>query len=79
MGLKSLPKHSAEYLLEVVMRRYENRSTIRYRRRFLEPDWQRLHKAGQAQLFQGLIEDLVIHIYFRLCCGFQWWEQSSRG
>lgn len=28
MGLKSLPKHSAEYLLEVVMRRYENRSTI---------------------------------------------------
>jgi DNA replication protein DnaC len=28
MGLKSLPKHSAEYLLEVIMRRYENRSTI---------------------------------------------------
>jgi len=23
MGLKSLPKHSAEYLLEVIMRRYE--------------------------------------------------------
>lgn len=28
MGLKSLPKHSSEYLLEVIMRRYENRSTI---------------------------------------------------
>src|SRR6201999_2690644 len=28
MGLKQLPKHSGEYLLEIVMRRYENRSTI---------------------------------------------------
>ena len=28
MGLKALPKQSGEYLLEVVMRRYENRSTI---------------------------------------------------
>ena len=28
MRLKALPKHSSEYVLEVVMRRYENRSTI---------------------------------------------------
>src|SRR6186713_252034 len=28
MGLKQLPKHSGEYLLEVIMRRYENRATI---------------------------------------------------
>jgi len=28
MGLKQLPKHSGEYLLEVIMRRHENRSTI---------------------------------------------------
>ena len=28
LGLKSLPRHSAEYLLEVIMRRYENRATI---------------------------------------------------
>src|SRR5260370_33485052 len=28
IGLKALPKHSGEYLLEVVMRLYENRSTI---------------------------------------------------
>lgn len=25
---KALPKHSGEYLLEVILRRYENRSTI---------------------------------------------------
>jgi len=28
MGLKQLPKHAGEYLFEVIMRRYETRSTI---------------------------------------------------
>jgi DNA replication protein DnaC len=28
MGLKQLPKHAGDYLLEVIMRRYETRSTI---------------------------------------------------
>jgi DNA replication protein DnaC len=41
MGLKSLPKHSAEYLLEVILRRYENRSTIMTSNRPLE-DWGKL-------------------------------------
>lgn len=36
MGLKQLPKHSGEYLLEVVMRRYENRSTLMTSNRPLE-------------------------------------------
>jgi len=27
-GLKQLPKNSGEHLFEVIMRRYENRSTI---------------------------------------------------
>ncbi|MCC6235670.1 MAG: ATP-binding protein [Verrucomicrobiales bacterium] len=38
MGMRSLPKHSGEYLFEVVMRRYENRSTIMTSNRPLE-DW----------------------------------------
>lgn len=38
MGLKALPKHSGEYLFEVIMRRYENRSTIMTSNRPLE-DW----------------------------------------
>ena len=38
MGLKALPKHSGEYLLEVVMRRHENRSTIMTSNRPLE-EW----------------------------------------
>ena len=41
MGLKQLPKPSGEYLLEVVMRRYENRSTIMTSNRPLE-DWGKL-------------------------------------
>ena len=41
MGLKQLPKHSGEYLLEVVMRRYENRSTLMTSNRPLE-DWGKL-------------------------------------
>lgn len=41
MGLKQLPKNSGEYLLEVVMRRYENRSTVMTSNRPLE-EWGKL-------------------------------------
>ncbi len=41
MGLKALPQNSGEYLLEVVMRRYENRSTIMTSNRPLE-EWGKL-------------------------------------
>jgi len=41
MGIKALPKQSGEYLFEVIMRRYENRSTIMTSNRPLE-DWGKL-------------------------------------
>ena len=41
MGLKALPKHAGEYLLEIVVRRHENRSTIMTSNRPLE-DWGKL-------------------------------------
>jgi DNA replication protein DnaC len=41
MGLKQLPKHAGEYLLEVIMRRHETRSTIMTSNRPLE-DWGKL-------------------------------------
>jgi DNA replication protein DnaC len=41
MGLKALPKASGEYLMEVVVRRHENRSTIMTSNRPLE-DWGKL-------------------------------------
>jgi len=41
MGIKRLPKRSGEYLFEVIMRRYETRSTIMTSNRPLE-DWGKL-------------------------------------
>jgi DNA replication protein DnaC len=41
MGMKNLPKHSGEFLFEVIMRRYETRSTMMTSNRPLE-DWGKL-------------------------------------
>jgi DNA replication protein DnaC len=41
MGIKELPKRSGEYLFEIIMRRYENRSTLMTSNRPLE-DWGKL-------------------------------------
>jgi DNA replication protein DnaC len=41
MGIKHLPKRSGEYLFEVIMRRYETKSTIMTSNRPLE-DWGKL-------------------------------------
>jgi DNA replication protein DnaC len=41
MGLKALPRHSGEYLMEIIVRRHENRSTIMTSNRPLE-DWGKL-------------------------------------
>lgn len=41
MGLKQLPKHSGEYLFEIIMRRYENRAMMMTSNRPLE-DWGKL-------------------------------------
>jgi len=41
MGLKELPKRSGEYLFEIIMRRYENRSTLMTSNRPIE-DWGQL-------------------------------------
>jgi DNA replication protein DnaC len=41
MGMRSLPKQSGEYLLEIIMRRHENRSTIMTSNRPLE-EWGKL-------------------------------------
>jgi DNA replication protein DnaC len=41
MGLRALPKHAGDYLLELIMRRYETRATIITSNRPLE-DWGKL-------------------------------------
>lgn len=57
MGLKALPKHSGEYLLEIIMRRYENRSTIMTSNRPLE-EWGKLLGDVPAA---GAILDRFLH------------------
>jgi DNA replication protein DnaC len=41
MGMKQLPRRSGEYLLEIILRRHENRSTMMTSNRPLE-DWAKL-------------------------------------
>ena len=57
MGLKQLPKNSGEYLLEVVMRRYENHSTLMTSNRPLE-EWGKLLGDVPAA---GAILDRFLH------------------
>lgn len=57
MGLKQLPKRSGEYLFEIIMRRYENRSTIMTSNRPLE-EWGKLIGDVPAA---GAILDRFLH------------------
>jgi len=57
MGIKELPRRSGEYLFEIVMRRYENRSTMMTSNRPLE-DWGKLIGDVPAA---GAILDRFLH------------------
>lgn len=64
MGLKQLPKRSGEYLFEIIMRRYENRSTIMTSNRPIE-EWGKLVgdvPAATAILDRFLHHAEIIHI-----------------
>jgi len=54
MGMKQLPKKSGEYLFEIMMRRYENRSTIMTTNRPIKA-W----KTIQIHLRTGLTQDIT--------------------
>ena len=58
MGLKNLPKHSSEYLLEVIMRRYENRSTIMTSNRPIE-EWGQL--LGDVPSASAILDRFLHH------------------
>lgn len=57
MGLKQLPRRSGEYLFEVIMRRYENRSTMMTSNRPIE-EWGKLIGDTPAA---GAILDRFLH------------------
>jgi DNA replication protein DnaC len=58
MGMKQLPKRSAEYLFEVIMRRYETRSTMMTSNRPLE-DWGKL--VGDVPAATAILDRFLHH------------------
>lgn len=58
MGMKQLPKRSGEYLFEIIMRRYETRSTIMTSNRPLE-DWGKL--IGDVPSASAILDRFLHH------------------
>ena len=58
MGMKQLPRNSGEYLFEVIMRRYEVRSTIMTSNRPLE-DWGKL--VGDVPSATAILDRFLHH------------------
>jgi DNA replication protein DnaC len=59
MGLKQLPKNAGEYLFEVIMRRYELRSTLMTSNRPIE-DWGKL--IGDVPTAGAILDRLLQHV-----------------
>lgn len=58
MGMKQLPKRSGEYLFEIIMRRYEKRSTMMTSNRPLE-DWGKL--MGDVPAASAILDRFLHH------------------
>lgn len=58
MGMKQLPKRSGEYLFEIIMRRYETRSTVMTSNRPLE-DWGKL--VGDVPSATAILDRFLHH------------------
>ena len=58
MGIKQLPKRSGEYLFEIIMCRYETKSTIMTSNRPLE-DWGKL--LGDVPLATAILDRFLHH------------------
>jgi DNA replication protein DnaC len=60
MGMKQLPKRSGEYLFEIIMRRYETRSTMMTSNRPLE-DWGKLIGDVPSPGAPGILDRFLHH------------------
>jgi len=58
MGMRQLPRRSGEYLLEIIMRRHENRSTMMTSNRPLE-DWAKL--IGDVPAATAILDRFLQH------------------
>src|SRR5207253_2108262 len=78
MGMKQLPKRSGEYLFEIVMRRYETRSTVMTSNRPLE-DWGKL--IGDVPSATAILDRFLHHAEIVRITGrsYRLRQQGSQG
>jgi DNA replication protein DnaC len=77
MGMKHLPKRSGEYLFEIIMRRYETRSTVMTSNRPLE-DWGKL--IGDVPSATAILDRFLHHVEIITLAGksYRLRNQASR-
>jgi len=78
MGMKQLPKRSGEYLFEIIMRRYENHSTMMTSNRPLE-DWGKL--IGDVPSATAILDRFLHHAELITITGrsYRLQNRSSQG
>lgn len=73
LGMRKLPAHAAEDLLEIILRRYERASTILTSNRPVE-DWGKL--LGDTAAVTAMLDRLLHHAHI-LKCGPQSWRSRA--
>jgi DNA replication protein DnaC len=74
LGMRKLPTHAAEDLLEIIMRRYERASTILTSNRPVE-DWGKL--LGDTAAVTAMLDRLLHHAHM-LKCGPRSWRSREK-
>jgi len=76
MGMKQLPKRSGEYLFEIIMRRYETRSTVMTSNRPLE-DWGKL--IGDVPSATAILDRFLHHAEIITITGKSYRLKAQKG
>jgi DNA replication protein DnaC len=74
LGMRKLPAHAAEDLLEIIMRRYERASTILTSNRPVD-DWGKL--LGDTAAVTAMLDRLLHHAHI-LKCGPRSWRSKVK-
>ena len=76
LGMRKLPTHAAEDLLEIIMRRYERASTILTSNRPVE-DWGKL--LGDTAAVTAMLDRLLHHAHILKCGPRSWRSRVKTG
>jgi len=76
MGMKQLPRRSGEYLLEIIMRRHENRATMMTSNRPLE-DWAKL--IGDVPAATAILDRFLQHAIIIQITGKSYRLRNAKG